>query len=274
MTDPLGAIRALGISRMIANVLPLGPKKLRASPGCGLAGLAGFGRGNVPVPVAMNAANPPASKKNGSSWMALRYIPPPATGMFCPVLPWATIPVGGNFVEGMAVRLTSCTPLASGGPNAVRRVRSSSALPLVSILMSQTVPGSAVAGVRTPGNGWKVKTKTVLAGLAGDWKTKMSLMSCSPAALVLTKIGPSRWSAAGAADRGSAAAAARMANIASHAPGRGDRYVVIGRLLGEVGGPRNVPRRPRRPAGLPPPPPRRLDPLPQFARPRAGVPAK
>src|SRR5207248_1922749 len=85
-----------------------------------VAGLAGAGRGNAGGgPLATNALNPPASKKNGSSWTAARNIPAPVTGMFVPVLPRATIPVGGNFVEGSARIVTSCTPLASGGPNVV-----------------------------------------------------------------------------------------------------------------------------------------------------------
>src|SRR5579884_2968364 len=109
MLLPGDVILLEGISRMIDRVLTLGPKKFWASPGWGLAGLAGFGRGNGAVPLAMKLLNPVASKKKGSSWMAARNMPPPRTAMFWPVLPWARMPVGGNRDAGRARRVTFCT---------------------------------------------------------------------------------------------------------------------------------------------------------------------
>src|SRR5205814_745800 len=103
---------ALGISRIMEKVLPFGPKKLCATPG---------GRGNLLVsPAATRLSKAPLSKKNGSSWMPERKVPPPRIGMFwpngavVPVLPVARTPLSaGSDVED-PVKVTLCTPLLSG----------------------------------------------------------------------------------------------------------------------------------------------------------------
>src|SRR5437660_1775003 len=89
--------------------------------------------------------------------------------MFWPVNPWATIPVGPNRVDGKPRTTTCCAPFPVAAPNVTRKVMSSSASPLLSILMSKNSRWSNVTGDRFPANGDTVKTITVLFTFPGAW---------------------------------------------------------------------------------------------------------